>query len=428
LLGSSTLTNHAGTISWNPATYGQLDAGNRTLTVKYLGDTWNFSSTNTVSYIASTRRTMGLTLVTNSSSYVRPTTISMSVTSNVGSSYMTGKVASFYVDNTFIQNASFAGSTASITIDALTLNTGTRVLTAQVSQDFAYYGATSNTSTITVAKGKITPTLTIIDNGNYDVSTPIILQLNIGKITNATVSIIDQSYTGSTGTYVTRKTFIDGVVTTTSLTTSTTLQVGNNRLNATFSGDENYENTTTSYVYSEKFVLTTATWFMTATFINNVLTVDIPIFRDLPKSFIDKIMNDQYYYPTGGNQVGKQNPFGRIDMPSLRNIVDNSWIQGYQDPSWSSAYGGQVVTATNTWTVNLPVSRTIGYIPPGNANTNTFYVNITYVPATDSDLSEGTGVPGIPTTVVTLTGLVVTGTNGIQFVADPFPGTYIYGR
>jgi hypothetical protein len=75
----------------------------------------------------------------------------------------------------------------------------------------------------------------------------------------------------------------------------------------------------------------------------------------------------------------------------------------------------------------LPVSRTVGYIPPSSANTNTFYVNITYVPATTSDTVQGTGVLGIPTTVVTLTGVLVTGTNGIQFIADPFPGTYIYG-
>ena len=161
------------TFTWNPTNFNQVDAGNKTLTVQYLGDEWNLTATtstafNTVtqttsSYLFSaySRRNSSMTLTTTAttSTVYRPYG-TITFKAQTTSTYWNNKLINVKEGNNIIATPAISGTSATFVFDSKNLATGSHAIRTQYPQDWAYNEILSNVSTFTVAKTTLPITLT----------------------------------------------------------------------------------------------------------------------------------------------------------------------------------------------------------------------------------------------------------------------------
>jgi hypothetical protein len=159
--------------TWNPTNYNQVDAGNRTLTVQYLGDDWNLTATtstafNTVTqttgtylFSAYSRRNSSMTLSTTAttSTIYRPYG-TIKFKAETTSTYWNNKLINVKENSNIIATAAVTGTTATFIIDSKDIGIGSHAIRTQYPQDWAYNEVLSNISTITIAKTTLPITLT----------------------------------------------------------------------------------------------------------------------------------------------------------------------------------------------------------------------------------------------------------------------------
>jgi hypothetical protein len=201
--------------SWNPTSYNQVDAGNRTLTVQYLGDEWNLTATtstafNTVtqttsSYLFSayTRRSSSMTLSTTAttSTIYRPYG-AITFKAQTTSSYWNNKIINVREVSNTIATAAVTGTTATFVFDSKDIDVGPHSIRTQYPQDWAYNEIFSNISTFTVAKTTLPITLT---RTSATVLRPSTVTLTVASTasfyTNEIVQIYDNGQLWFTATY-----------------------------------------------------------------------------------------------------------------------------------------------------------------------------------------------------------------------------------
>lgn len=181
LLGSDTLelegNTSTGVITWTPATFGQLDQGTRNIRFEYLGDDWNSTGTTISTFAARTRRQAILNLTSNTTTYVRPTNITLNVATTAT---FNNKQLSFATSTGTFGSGTFNSSATSFTFNARTISTGSNSVVASFSQDFSFVSTNSNNTTFTVLKG--TPDTAVLTYSNTNTFTqPILLDLNLGN-------------------------------------------------------------------------------------------------------------------------------------------------------------------------------------------------------------------------------------------------------
>jgi hypothetical protein len=166
-LGTSTVSVVGGvpkaSLSWNPATYNQINSGTRTLSAFYEGDVYNSTATSTRSWTATTRRDPKFTLSVSTQSayslqstgtYYKSTAFKIDVQTT--STFLSGETINFYENNSLIGSSVVAGQTATFSLNTFNLSTGSHNVSARFSGNFAHNSTTTNTATYTLlAKGYV---------------------------------------------------------------------------------------------------------------------------------------------------------------------------------------------------------------------------------------------------------------------------------
>lgn len=180
-LGSDVLELEGSTstaiITWNPNSESQVDQGNRNLRIEYAGDDWNLDAISTATFQARTRRQAILSLSASTSSYVRPTNITLNVNTTAT---FENKLLAFVATTGTASSGVFSSTQKTFTFDSRILTPGSNSIYAQFLQDFSYVSTNSNLTTFTVAKG--TPDTASLTYSNTNTFTqPVLLDLNLGS-------------------------------------------------------------------------------------------------------------------------------------------------------------------------------------------------------------------------------------------------------
>lgn len=240
VVGTGTVTNGVAT-----ATLTVPSAGSLTLEATYAGDT-NFTGSTATTSVTGTKATPTVTVTP--SSYAPAAGSSLTLTATVGLSGVSGVTpptgtVNFYLGSTLEGSAGVSSGTATLTITAPAI--GTYSLTATYSGDSNYTGPiTSSPVPITVTKGNTTLAVTLSSTSPAPNSTIVVTATITATVTGSTVPTGTVSFTMD-GQSIGSGQVIGG---TTATTTATAPASGTHTIIAIYSGDANFNGSTSPSV------------------------------------------------------------------------------------------------------------------------------------------------------------------------------------
>lgn len=200
VIGSATLSsNSTATITWNPESIGQLDQGSLQLNAVFNGDYWNTATNAILPFQAFTKRTQILTLTSTSTQFNRPGNAVFTLYSQ--NSNFNGKIVTWYNDSSSVGTSTFVGTVTSLTLDTMTLNTGSHSVYATFNGDFNYNSTSSNAIQYAVGKSLPTFTLTRSSQNPLFVGTDTFTFNVQPELNGKTITYYDQ-YSNFTGTSI----------------------------------------------------------------------------------------------------------------------------------------------------------------------------------------------------------------------------------
>jgi hypothetical protein len=180
-LGSDVLELEGSTstaiITWNPNSESQVDQGNRNLRIEYAGDDWNLDAISTATFQARTRRQAILSLSASTSSYVRPTNITLNVDTTAT---FENKSLAFVATTGTASSGVYSSTQKTFTFDSRILTPGSNSMYAQFLQDFSYVSTNSNLATFTVTKGTPDTASLTIDVDSNTFAQPVLFSTDFG--------------------------------------------------------------------------------------------------------------------------------------------------------------------------------------------------------------------------------------------------------
>jgi hypothetical protein len=235
VLGSGNLTSGKATF-----TTSSLTAGSHSISASYGGDT-NYSSSNssTLTQVVNSNlitTTTSLVSSLNPSNYGQSVTLTATVSPTTGSGTPTGRVT-FMVDGAAQAPLALSGGKAALVTSSLTA--GSHSISASYGGDSNYTGSTSSTLTQTVNKTNTTTTLTGSPNPSNNGQT-VTFTATVSPAGTGTVHFFNG------GTPIGTVNVSSGKAT----LQISTLPVGTDSIKATYSGDTNY-NSSTSVIWSQ---------------------------------------------------------------------------------------------------------------------------------------------------------------------------------
>jgi hypothetical protein len=165
LLSTGQIQNGEGSLTWNPGDFDQIDQGEKVLTVRYLGDSWNNTGTNNFVFIGQTKRFSPAIFLTLSTATVMKKVPFLAITT--GSNFFDGKIINVNGFNGTITSVTFNNTSAVATINGSNLDLGANELNAAWDGSWGYYSTSTNNANIDVTKFSTPFTLAINTSSQF---------------------------------------------------------------------------------------------------------------------------------------------------------------------------------------------------------------------------------------------------------------------